>query len=154
MDDIGVIHQLHRAHHLFCFKAKGRAYTLFPMRQQKASFAPAMPKLWSDSMRTRCVVMLVILVALGLALVVDAERPPNDQMAARCYLAGIYCYRAVIHPVTERFIRCPFRPSCSRYSEEAVRRFGIARGLKLTIVRLWSCRSSVAPGTLDMVPAG
>ena len=96
---------------------------------------------------------VTICLAVALGSGVDAMRAPQQQLTAHCYQAVISTYRAYIHPVTGRFIRCRYRPTCSRYSSLAVRRFGIARGLRLTISRLLSCRSSVRPGTLDPVPA-
>jgi len=36
--------------------------------------------------------------------------------------------------------RCVFEPSCSRYSELAFRRYGILKGLHLTMSRLCRCR--------------
>ena len=47
-------------------------------------------------------------------------------------------YRSRIAP---RFgSRCVFEPSCSRYGELAIRRFGIFRAVWLTSRRLWRCR--------------
>lgn len=37
--------------------------------------------------------------------------------------------------------RCVFDPSCSHYAEQAFRRYGLFRGAKLTLARLWRCRS-------------
>lgn len=37
--------------------------------------------------------------------------------------------------------RCVFEPSCSHYSELAVREHGVLRGVKLTISRLRKCKS-------------
>ncbi|MBE3072322.1 MAG: membrane protein insertion efficiency factor YidD [Acidobacteria bacterium] len=51
-----------------------------------------------------------------------------------------------------RFVQCRYRPTCSEYSVEAVRRFGIRRGLILTARRVLSCRPPVPRGTFDPVP--
>jgi putative membrane protein insertion efficiency factor len=94
--------------------------------------------------------LLVAGVFIGAA--VDVGRPPSEQITARCYQTALEGYHALVHPVTGRFIRCRYRPTCSHYSGEAVARFGIVRGLKLTFIRLLSCRASVPPGTPDPVP--
>ncbi|MDQ2774870.1 MAG: membrane protein insertion efficiency factor YidD [Acidobacteriota bacterium] len=49
-------------------------------------------------------------------------------------------------------IRCRYQPTCSEYSLEAVRRFGIGRGLQLTVRRLSSCKRDVPFGTSDPIP--
>lgn len=36
-------------------------------------------------------------------------------------------------------IDCNFEPSCSAYSEEAIKRFGFIKGVKLTLHRLRRC---------------
>jgi len=97
-------------------------------------------------------IAMALLTALAIASAADARRPPGRQITARAYLACIDAYHAYVHPVTGRFVRCRFRPTCSNYSTLAVRRFGIVRGLQLTSSRLWSCRQSIPPGTIDAVP--
>jgi hypothetical protein len=91
--------------------------------------------------------MLLLLVAL------DAMRPPQRQVTARLYLAGVRFYRADVHPFTAHHIRCRYSPTCSHYSEQAVERFGIARGLWLTAKRVASCTPAVPMGTYDPLPA-
>ena len=98
------------------------------------------------------VITLGLLVALALGVVADATRTPGQQISVRAYVAGVGLYHACIHPVTGHFVRCRFRPTCSNYSRVSVERFGIVRGLRLTIHRVWSCRPSVSPGTPDPVP--
>ncbi|MEX2081876.1 MAG: membrane protein insertion efficiency factor YidD [Dehalococcoidia bacterium] len=46
---------------------------------------------------------------------------------------------------------CRFEPSCSRYAEEAVRRHGAGRGLRLTAGRLMRCQPFHSGG-FDPVP--
>ena len=92
------------------------------------------------------------LAALILAVAWDSGRPPGDQVTARAYTAGVKAYQAVLGPLMRPFVRCRFRPTCSEYSIEAVTRFGIRRGLLLTVKRVVSCRPPVPRGTLDPVP--
>jgi uncharacterized protein len=94
------------------------------------------------------------LLLLTMALVVcDSTRPPEKQIVARLYIEAAHGYQKYGRPVTGKIIRCRYRPTCSEYSIQAVERFGIARGLAMTFERLASCNETVAPGTIDPVPA-
>lgn len=46
---------------------------------------------------------------------------------------------------------CRFYPTCSEYSEEAIQKFGILKGGKLTLLRLSRCHPW-HPGGEDPVP--
>lgn len=92
---------------------------------------------------------LFILIVLG---VLDSFRQPDDQVTARIYVGAVHLYQAVGRPLLEERIQCRYRPTCSEYSIEAVKRHGIRRGLALTVKRLNSCTTAVSLGTLDPVP--
>jgi len=49
----------------------------------------------------------------------------------------------------EGIVACRYRPTCSEYSIQAVERYGIGRGLFLTVKRLASCTNDVPMGTVD-----
>ena len=83
---------------------------------------------------------------------VDSCRTPPDQVTARIYVCLVRGYQWGGRPVVGRFCRCRFVPSCSQYSVEAVERFGIRKGLWLTVCRVCRCRNSVPLGTRDPVP--
>ena len=71
------------------------------------------------------------------------QRPSHGPLellrrAARAVvLAPILVYQRLISPAIPR--RCKYEPTCSRYAVEAVREFGILRGLVLAGWRLLRC---------------
>lgn len=86
-------------------------------------------------------------VALLCALVAfDGSAASHRQVGVRLYVRGVRLYQTFGRPLTTRWMRCPYRPTCSEFSREAVERFGLWAGLAMTGRRLWACRSSVRPG--------
>ncbi len=63
-------------------------------------------------------------------------------------LAPIRLYQSVLSPALPA--RCRYYPSCSRYAVEAIRSFGILRGLVLSGWRLLRC-NPWSNGGLDPV---
>jgi len=51
--------------------------------------------------------------------------------------APIWLYQRLVSPALPR--RCKYHPTCSAYAMEAVRRYGILRGLVLAAWRLLRC---------------
>ncbi len=49
----------------------------------------------------------------------------------------VHAYRALVSPLLGQ--RCKYHPSCSRYALDALREFGVARGLVLAGWRLLRC---------------
>jgi uncharacterized protein len=99
------------------------------------------PKLW-----------LIALLAVALLFAADAMRPPQNQVSVRLFAVSVEGYHRFIHPLTGRYVRCRYSPTCSRYAVEAVRKYGIAKGGWLSVRRIASCKSSVPMGTKDPVP--
>jgi putative membrane protein insertion efficiency factor len=71
-----------------------------------------------------------------------AERPLSSpsgptRLARAVVTAPIVAYQRLISPALPQ--RCKYYPSCSRYAVEAVREFGILRGLVLAGWRLLRC---------------
>jgi putative membrane protein insertion efficiency factor len=52
-------------------------------------------------------------------------------------LAPVVAYQRLISPALPR--RCKYEPTCSRYAVQAVREYGILRGLVLALWRLLRC---------------
>jgi putative membrane protein insertion efficiency factor len=59
------------------------------------------------------------------------------RLARTLVSAPIIAYQRVISPAIPR--RCKYEPSCSRYAVDAIRRYGILRGLVLAGWRLLRC---------------
>ncbi len=95
--------------------------------------------------------LIALCLVTGLA-VADALRLPDRQITAWCYIKSVRAYQTVADPLLRGYVRCRYRPTCSRYSVEAVRKYGTAKGLILTASRLWRCRAEVPIGTEDLVP--
>jgi putative membrane protein insertion efficiency factor len=55
----------------------------------------------------------------------------------RLVLAPVALYRRLVSPALPR--RCKYEPTCSAYAVQAVRRYGILRGLVLAAWRLARC---------------
>jgi uncharacterized protein len=71
-------------------------------------------------------------------------------LAARALLGLIRLYQVVISPVMGR--NCRYEPTCSAYSADAIRSFGVVRGALMGLVRLARCHPW-ARGGIDPVPS-
>jgi putative membrane protein insertion efficiency factor len=60
-----------------------------------------------------------------------------ERAARGVVLAPIAVYQRLISPALPR--RCKYEPTCSRYAVQAVREYGILRGLVLASWRLLRC---------------
>ena len=77
----------------------------------------------------------------GTASAEPEVKPPRAGRVARALravaVAPITVYQRVISPAIPR--RCKYEPTCSRYAVEAIREFGILRGVVLAGWRLLRC---------------
>jgi uncharacterized protein len=64
-------------------------------------------------------------------------RPRLRRMARELALAPIVVYQRAISPAIPR--RCKYEPTCSRYAVDAIRQYGILKGLVLAGWRLLRC---------------
>jgi putative membrane protein insertion efficiency factor len=74
---------------------------------------------------------------------------PRDLDMKSFFLSIIRLYQRFISPILPP--TCRFVPSCSRYSYEAIERYGVARGGWLGVRRLLRCHP-LHPGGHDPVP--
>lgn len=72
-----------------------------------------------------------------------------NKWLSKLLLVFILLYRYLLSPVLGN--HCKFYPSCSCYAKTAIERFGIFRGMYLTMVRIFSCHPW-HEGGFDPVP--
>lgn len=70
-------------------------------------------------------------------------------LAAWLLVALLRAYKLAVSPLLPP--ACRFEPTCSRYAEDAVRRFGALRGARMAAHRLLRCRPG-CEGGYDPVP--
>ncbi len=66
----------------------------------------------------------------------------------RLLIALMWVYRKLVSPLVRD--RCRYHPSCSRYAIDAVRRYGVAKGLVLAVWRVMRC-NPLSDGGIDHV---
>jgi putative membrane protein insertion efficiency factor len=97
--------------------------------------------------RRIALVLLVLLIALAAF---DLSRPPRRQLSARLLLGGIHLYQATLSPRMPALgVRCRFRPTCSRYAEGAIRKYGALAGGARAAARIVRCGPWTPQGTYD-----
>ncbi|MER7007756.1 membrane protein insertion efficiency factor YidD [Dactylosporangium sp. NPDC000555] len=89
---------------------------------------------------------------LSLMAVSAPSRPPRGAASrpGRAGMAAIRGYQRFLSPHLPT--RCRQVPSCSDYGLQAVRRYGLVEGSRLTAARIRRCNPSTLRGTVDPVP--
>ena len=146
LDDPGHGYQCCWARALYLFASSGECRSMLKLSQQASASQRQMSALRSGLKRPEgyLAAVAVFMILLGG----DLMRQPSKQVSARAYLQAVRGYQTFGRPLSARFIQCRYRQTCSRYSAEAVERFGLARGLNLTFRRLLSCRKSAVEQTM------
>ena len=75
--------------------------------------------------------------------------PAPPRAGARALLVALEAYRVTLSPLLGGY--CRYLPSCSVYAEEAIRRYGARRGIRLAVGRVLRCHP-FRPGGIDPVP--
>ena len=92
----------------------------------------------------------VLGLGLFLLLALDLARPAPDQASARLLIGAIHLYQATLSPRMPALgVRCRFRPTCSRYAEGAVRKYGALGGGLRAAWRIARCGPWTPAGTVD-----
>lgn len=68
----------------------------------------------------------------------------------KLFVLPILVYRYVISPALPD--SCIYSPSCSRYAQTSIERFGLPRGLLLGFARIFRCAGGLFTGGDDPVP--
>ena len=103
--------------------------------------------------RPRVWIFFIVATGLSVAAISDWTKPPYSQASVQFYNRAVFTgYYNYVRPVTSRFVRCRFQPTCSIYSITAMQTHGFPKGLWLTVKRLCRCLPWVPPGTYDPVP--
>jgi putative membrane protein insertion efficiency factor len=92
------------------------------------------------------------LTVLGVIAVAAPGQAPRKRatVPGRAGMAAIRGYQRWLSPRLPT--RCRHVPSCSAYGMEAVRRYGLVVGSRLTAARIRRCNHGTPYGTVDPVP--
>ena len=96
-----------------------------------------------------------LLVGFGLlsALAIRSPSRPPRRRTSRPAALGVVAIRAYQKVLSPRLpTACRHTPTCSSYGIDAVRRYGLVTGTRLTAGRIRRCNRSVPFGTVDVVP--
>lgn len=93
---------------------------------------------------------LIAACVVAVIAVHDFAVPHGRGFAARGAIFAIDEYRAHVSPHLRRFATCRFKPSCSLYGRESIRKHGFLRGAAKTAGRIARCGPWTKPGTVDL----
>lgn len=97
----------------------------------------------------RKLLLLVFLLLIGTAVVSPLALSASARSKAA--IGVLHLYRSYGSPVLSRVgIRCRFRPTCSRYAELAIAKYGVGKGTWLTMKRVARCTPLTPMGTRDV----
>ena len=91
----------------------------------------------------------LLFLALLVIAIHDFAAPHGRGFAARGTLFAIDEYRAHVSPHLRGRVTCRFRPTCSAYGREAIRKYGFAKGTAKTAWRVAKCGPWTSKGTVD-----
>jgi len=92
---------------------------------------------------------LIAACVLAIVAVHDFAVPRGHGFAARGAIFAIDEYRAHLSRRLRPIARCRFRPGCSFYGRESIRKYGFLRGSARTAWRIARCGPWTKAGTLD-----
>ena len=90
---------------------------------------------------------VVAVIALWLAH--DLLVPPRYAIDAQAAMFAIDRYRATVSPHLHGIVQCRFRPTCSWYGHESIRKHGLAGGGLRAVWRIARCGPWTPLGTID-----
>jgi putative membrane protein insertion efficiency factor len=89
-------------------------------------------------------------VAPAEEAVSDTGKSANHSAGVRAALFALNIYKSYLSPLLAG--NCRYQPTCSRYTYEAIERFGVARGVWLGTKRLLRCHPLSRKFGYDPVP--
>ena len=92
---------------------------------------------------------MIAACVLAIVALHDFAVPRGHGFAARSAIFAIDEYRAHVSQRIRPFVRCRFKPTCSFYGRESIRKYGFLRGSLRTAYRLARCGPWTKPGTVD-----
>jgi putative membrane protein insertion efficiency factor len=92
-------------------------------------------------------------ISLFSALALAAPRRPPRRSPSAAGRAGVVAIRGYQRWLSPRLpTACRHTPTCSRYGADAIRRYGLVTGSRLTVGRISRCTVDTPRGTVDPVP--
>lgn len=61
----------------------------------------------------------------------------------------IRLYKKVLSPILSKWVACRFYPTCSEYAISSIKTYGLAQGLKKTLLRLGRCNKYNLDSCID-----
>lgn len=92
---------------------------------------------------------LIAAAILAIIVVHDLAVPHGRGFAARGAIFAIDEYRAHLTPHVKKIARCRFKPGCSYYGRESIRKYGFLRGSARAAWRIARCGPWTPAGTVD-----
>jgi len=92
---------------------------------------------------------LIAAVLLAAIVAHDLVVPPWRGFGARAALAAISGYQTHVSPHLRGTVVCRFRPTCSVYGYESIRKHGLFIGGARTVWRIARCGPWTPLGTVD-----
>ena len=100
--------------------------------------------------RVPAILLTSLLVAVAGCAVHDSTSAVAQQWGTRALLFSIGEYRHYVSPHMHGLgVQCRFKPTCSLYGYESVRKYGALKGGWRAAKRISRCRASTPLGTVD-----
>lgn len=91
-----------------------------------------------------------LLACIAVLLAWDLSRAPASQWSAGAAVSAIHLYQHTLGPLTQgTSARCHFKPSCSRYAEAVIGKYGLMAGGWRAAKRIARCGPWTPMGTVD-----
>ncbi len=89
-----------------------------------------MPALRQSVKRRRVWIFFIVATGIAVAAIGDWTKPATTQASVQFYnRAVVIGYFRYVRPITSRFVRCRFQPTCSIYSITAMQTHGFPKGI-------------------------